>query len=150
MENGVLAGYPIVDVKFTLLDGSVHDVDSSDLAFQIAGSMALQAAVKKASPALLEPHMNVEIVLPDEYLGDVIGDLNSRRARIHGIGQRSSARLVSASVPLSEMFGYATTLRSLSQGRATYTMQFSHYEALPEKMTEALVGGSRTVSKRVS
>jgi elongation factor G len=150
MENGVLAGYPIVDVKFTLLDGSVHDVDSSDLAFQIAGSMALQAAVKKASPVLLEPRMNVEIVLPDEYLGDVIGDLNSRRARIHGIGQRSSARLVSASVPLSEMFGYATTLRSLSQGRGTYTMQFSHYDALPEKMAEELVGGGRPLPRRVT
>jgi elongation factor G len=150
MENGVLAGYPLVDVKFTLLDGSFHEVDSSDIAFQIAGSMALQDAVKKAKPVLLEPQMNVEVVLPDEYLGDVIGDLNARRAHIHGIGQRANARLVSASVPLSEMFGYATTLRSLSQGRATYTMQFSHYDALPDKMAEGLLSGGRTVTRRVS
>jgi len=135
-------------MKMTLLDGSYHEVDSSDMAFQIAGSMALQEAAKKAKPVLLEPQMTVEVVLPDEYLGDVIGDLNSRRARIHGIGERSSARLVSATVPLSEMFGYATRLRSLTQGRATYTMQFSHYDTLPEKMAEELVSSGRVAGRR--
>ncbi|GAB4320522.1 MAG: elongation factor G [Candidatus Zixiibacteriota bacterium] len=150
MDNGVLAGYPLIDIKMTLLDGSYHEVDSSDMAFQIAGSMALQDGAKKAKPVLLEPHMDVEVVLPDEYLGDVIGDLNSRRARIHGIGERSSARLVSASVPLSEMFGYATNLRSLTQGRATYTMQFARYEPLPEKMAEELVAGGKVGTKRAS
>jgi elongation factor G len=150
MENGILAGYPLVNIKMSLLDGSFHEVDSSDMAFQIAGSMAFQEAAKKASPVLLEPQMNVEVVLPDEYLGDVIGDLNSRRGRIHGIGQRSSARLISASVPLSEMFGYATALRSLSQGRATYTMQFSHYDTLPEKMSEELVSGVQRGTRRVT
>jgi elongation factor G len=148
MENGVLAGYPLVDVRMRLVDGSYHEVDSSDLAFQIAGSMALQEAAKKAAPVLLEPHMNVEVVLPEEYLGDVIGDLNSRRAKIHGIGQRSSAKLVNATVPLSEMFGYATRLRSLSQGRATYTMQFSHYSALPEKLAEGLLMGGTAKPRR--
>ena len=150
MESGILAGYPLVNVKVTLLDGSFHEVDSSDMAFHIAGSMAFQEAAKKASPVLLEPQMNVEVVLPDEYLGDVIGDLNSRRGRIHGIGQRSSARLISASVPLSEMFGYATALRSLSQGRATYTMQFSHYDPLPEKMSEELVSGGQRGTRRIT
>ncbi|MBD3298953.1 MAG: elongation factor G [candidate division Zixibacteria bacterium] len=150
MDNGILAGYPLVDIKMTLLDGSYHEVDSSDMSFQIAGSMALQDGAKKAKPVLLEPHMDVEVVLPDEYLGDVIGDLNSRRARIHGIGERSSARLVSASVPLSEMFGYATNLRSLTQGRATYTMQFARYEPLPEKMAEELAAGGRVGTKRGS
>ena len=148
MENGIVAGYPLVDIKMTLLDGSYHEVDSSDMAFQIAGSMALQEAAKKAKPVLLEPQMTVEVVLPDEYLGDVIGDLNSRRARIHGIGERSSARLVSATVPLSEMFGYATRLRSLTQGRATYTMQFSHYDTLPDKMAEELVSSGRVSGRR--
>lgn len=148
MENGVVAGYPMVDIKMTLTDGSYHEVDSSDMAFQIAGSMALQDGAKKSKPILLEPQMNVEVVLPDEYLGDVIGDLNSRRARIHGIGQRSTARLVSAAVPLAEMFGYATRLRSLTQGRATYTMQFSNYSPLPEKMAEALITGSPKAGAR--
>ncbi|MBI5867018.1 MAG: elongation factor G [candidate division Zixibacteria bacterium] len=148
MENGVLAGYPLVDIKMRLVDGSYHEVDSSDMAFQIAGSMALQEAAKKAAPVLLEPQMNVEVVLPEEYMGDVIGDLNSRRARIHGIGQRSAARLVTATVPLSEMFGYATRLRSLSQGRATYTMQFSHYSALPEKLAEGILMGSPVKTRR--
>jgi elongation factor G len=148
MANGVLAGYPLVDIKMRLVDGSYHEVDSSDMAFQIAGSMALQEAAKKAAPVLLEPHMDVEVVLPEEYLGDVIGDLNSRRARIHGIGQRSAARLVNATVPLSEMFGYATRLRSLSQGRATYTMQFAHYSALPEKLAEGLLMGGTTRIRR--
>jgi len=142
MEKGVLAGYPLVDVKAVLLDGSYHDVDSSDVAFRIAGSMAVREAVQKAEPVLLEPLMNVEVVLPEEYLGDVIGDLNSRRAKINGIGVRGPAKLVSATAPLTEMFGYATRLRSLSQGRAAYTMEFSHYEPVPAKMAEGITAGT--------
>ena len=126
LMKGILAGYPLVDVKAILLDGSYHEVDSSEMAFRIVGSMALQEGARQAEPVLLEPQMNVEVVLPEEYLGDVIGDLSSRRGKIHGIGMRGAAKLVSATVPLTEMFGYATRLRSLSQGRAAYTMVFSH------------------------
>jgi elongation factor G len=142
LERGVLAGYPLVDIKATLTDGSYHEVDSSDMAFRIAGSMALQEAAKKAKPVLLEPQMNVEVVSPEEYMGDVIGDLSSRRGKIHGIGSRAGAKLVSATVPLTEMFGYATRLRSLSQGRATSTMEFSHYEEVPAKMAETIMVGA--------
>jgi elongation factor G len=142
LERGVLAGYPLVDIKATLTDGSYHEVDSSDMAFRIAGSMALQEAAKKAKPVLLEPQMNVEVVSPEEYMGDVIGDLSSRRGKIHGIGTRAGAKLVSATVPLTEMFGYATRLRSLSQGRATSTMEFSHYEEVPAKMAETIMVGA--------
>ncbi len=142
LERGVLAGYTLVDIKATLLDGSYHEVDSSDMAFRIAGSMALQEAAKKAKPVLLEPMMNVEVVSPEEYMGDVIGDLSSRRGKIHGIGTRGGAKLVSATVPLTEMFGYATRLRSLSQGRAVYTMEFSHYEEVPAKMAETIMVGA--------
>ena len=142
LERGVLAGYTLVDIKATLLDGSYHEVDSSDMAFRIAGSMALQEAAKKAKPVLLEPQMNVEVVSPEEYMGDVIGDLSSRRGKIHGIGSRGAAKLVSATVPLTEMFGYATRLRSLSQGRATSTMEFSHYEEVPAKMAETIMVGA--------
>ncbi|MEW5702664.1 MAG: elongation factor G [Candidatus Zixiibacteriota bacterium] len=141
MAKGVLSGYPMVDIKAVLLDGSYHEVDSSEMAFRIVGSMALQEGVRKANPVLLEPQMNVEVVLPEEYLGDVIGDLSSRRAKIHGIGIRGGAKLVSATAPLTEMFGYATRLRSLSQGRAAYTMEFAHYEPLPEKLAEAIGSG---------
>ncbi|HEX9750395.1 MAG TPA: elongation factor G [candidate division Zixibacteria bacterium] len=141
MERGVLAGYPLVDIKAQLVDGSYHEVDSSDIAFRVAGSMAFQQAARKGDPALLEPMMDIEVVLPEEYLGDVIGDLNSRRAKIHGIGMRGQAKLVSATAPLKEMFGYATRLRSLSQGRATYTMEFSHYERVPAKMAETILAG---------
>ncbi len=141
MDSGVLAGYPLIDIKATLVDGSTHDVDSSEIAFKIAGSMALKAGVRKAGPALLEPIMDVEVVTPEDYLGDVMGDLSSRRGRIGGMMQRAQAHVIGASVPLSEMFGYATTLRSLSQGRAVYTMQFSHYAEVPQSKAEEIVAG---------
>ncbi|MGM0411253.1 MAG: elongation factor G [Bacillota bacterium] len=140
MENGFLAGYPMVDVKVSLNDGSYHDVDSSEMAFKIAGSMGFRNAVKKAKPALLEPIMKVEIVVPEEHMGDVIGDLNGRRGRVEGMESRASAQVVKGYVPLGEMFGYATDLRSKTQGRATYTMQFSHYEKAPKSITEEIVG----------
>jgi len=139
MENGVLAGYPVVDVKATLVDGQYHDVDSSEMAFKIAGAMAFKDLALKAKPRLLEPVMDVEVVVPEEYMGDVIGDLTSRRGRIGGMFQRSEARVIAASVPLSEMFGYATRLRSLTQGRAVYSMQFSRYETLPQSIAETIV-----------
>ena len=139
MENGVIAGYPVVDVKVTLIDGQHHEVDSSEMAFKICGSMAFKDAAAKASPKLLEPIMDVEVVVPEEYMGDVIGDLSSRRGRIGGMFQRSDARVVAASVPLSEMFGYSTRLRSITQGRAVYSMQFSRYEEMPQQMAEQIV-----------
>jgi elongation factor G len=139
MESGVLAGYPLVDVRATLVDGSFHEVDSSEMAFKIAGSMALKDGAKQAQPVLLEPIMDVEVVTPEEYLGDVMGDLSSRRGKIGGIHARRQAQVVGASVPLSEMFGYATTLRSMSQGRAVYTMQFSHYEEVPKSKAEEII-----------
>ena len=139
MESGVIAGYPLIDVKATLIDGSFHDVDSSEMAFKIAGSMAFKDAVKRGDPVLLEPIMDVEVVTPDEYLGDVMGDLTSRRGKIGGMMQRSSAQVIGASVPLSEMFGYSTVLRSLSQGRAVYTMQFSHYAEVPEQKAGEII-----------
>jgi elongation factor G len=139
MRTGVLAGYPLVDIKVTLIDGSYHEVDSSEMSFKIAGSIALKNAAKKADPILLEPIMDVEVVVPEEYLGDVMGDLNARRGRIRGIVPRRDAQVVAASVPLAEMFGYATTLRSLTQGRAIYTMQFSHYEPVPQSVREAIL-----------
>jgi elongation factor G len=139
MGNGVLAGYQIVDLKAALLDGGYHEVDSSELAFKIAGSLALQEAVRKANPVLLEPVMSLEVITPEDYLGDVISDLNTRRAQIEGIARRADAQVVDARVPLSEMFGYATSLRSVSQGRATFTMEFSHYEPVPEKVSEGIV-----------
>jgi elongation factor G len=143
MRSGVLAGYPVVDVKITLHDGSYHEVDSSEMAFKIAGSMAFKDAVRKAGPKLLEPIMDVEVVVPDEYMGDIIGDLSSRRGRIGGMFQRSDARVIAASVPLAEMFGYATRMRSISQGRAAYSMQFSRYEALPASVAEEIVAKAR-------
>ncbi len=139
MKNGVLAGYPVEDVKVRLFDGSYHEVDSSEMAFRIAGSMAFQEGAKKANPVLLEPIFNIEIVVPEEYLGDVIGDLNSRRGRISGILPRKDAQVVTGVVPLSEMFGYATQLRSITQGRAIYTMQFSHYEQVPEQIAKEII-----------
>jgi elongation factor G len=138
MENGALAGYPIVDVKATLLDGSYHDVDSSEIAFKIAGSMAFKDAVSKASPVLLEPIMAVEVVVPDEFMGEVIGDINARRGKVLGMDSRPAAQVIEARVPLAEMFGYATDLRSMTQGRATYTMQFSHYEPVPATISEEI------------
>jgi elongation factor G len=139
LENGILAGYPVVDVKVTLLDGSYHEVDSSEMAFKIAGSMAIKNATKKSGPVLLEPVMNIEVVTPEEYMGDVIGDLNSRRGRIQTMTQRANVRVVAAQVPLSSMFGYATDLRSKTQGRATYTMQFAHYDEIPKNISEDIV-----------
>ncbi|MFW6192843.1 MAG: elongation factor G [Gemmatimonadota bacterium] len=139
LEAGVIAGYPLIDIKATLKDGSHHDVDSSEMAFKVAGSMALKKGVRQGDPVLLEPIMDVEVVTPDEYLGDVMGDLSSRRGKIGGMTQRSNAQVVGASVPLSEMFGYSTTLRSLSQGRAVYTMQFSHYDEVPREKAREII-----------
>ncbi|MFQ5630605.1 MAG: elongation factor G [bacterium] len=139
MQTGILAGYTVVDVKVSLLDGSYHDVDSSEMAFKIAGSMAFKNAASKAKPVLLEPIMDVEVVVPEEYMGDVMGDLNSRRGRIRGMFPRRDAQVIAATVPLSEMFGYATILRSITQGRAIYTMQFSHYEPVPQNIAETLM-----------
>ena len=145
MENGVLAGFPLVDIKAKLYDGSYHDVDSSETAFKVAASMALKAAAKKAQPTILEPMMAVEVIVPEEYLGDVMGHVNSRRGRIEGQEQRGNAMVVRSFIPLSEMFGYATTLRSASQGRGTFSMQFDHYEDVPRSLAEDIIkqhGGS--------
>ena len=144
METGVLAGYPVVDVKAILVDGQYHDVDSSEMAFKIAGAMAFKDLAHKAKPRLLEPVMDVEVVVPEEYMGDVIGDLTARRGRIGGMFQRADARVIAASVPLAEMFGYATKLRSLTQGRAVYSMQFSRYETLPAAVAEEIVAKSKS------
>ncbi len=143
MVGGVLAGYPIVDVKATLFDGSYHEVDSSEMAFKIAGSMAFKEGVKKAQLALLEPIMAVEVVTPEEYMGDVIGDLNSRRGKIQSMEKRGTAQVIKSMVPLAEMFGYATDLRSKTQGRANYTMQFSHYEDVPKNIMEGIVAKAK-------
>ncbi|MFZ6017583.1 MAG: elongation factor G [Nitrospirota bacterium] len=142
-ETGVLAGYPVVDVKATLYDGSYHEVDSSEMAFKIAGSIAFKEAAKNARPVLLEPIMGVEVVTPEEYMGDVIGDLNSRRGKIQNMEKRGNVQVIRAQVPLSEMFGYATDLRSETQGRATYTMQFSHYEEIPKNVMDGIVSKVR-------
>ena len=139
LETGVRAGYPMVDVRVTLTDGKYHDTDSSEIAFKIAGSLALQEAAKRAKPTLLEPVFAVEVVTPEEYMGDVIGDLNRRRGRVNGMEQRGNAQVVNAHVPLSEMFGYATDVRSMTQGRATYTMQFDSYEEVPPNIAEKVV-----------
>jgi elongation factor G len=138
-ENGALAGYPMVDVKVTLFDGSYHDVDSSEIAFKIAGSMAFKEATRKANPVLLEPIMSVEVVVPEEFMGDVIGDISSRRGKVLGMDTRPAAQAIDARVPLAQMFGYATDLRSMTQGRATYTMQFSHYEPVPATVAEGII-----------
>ncbi|TFB14731.1 elongation factor G [Filobacillus milosensis] len=139
LENGVVAGYPLIDVKATLYDGSYHDVDSNETAFKVAASMALKAAKNKCNPVLLEPMMKVEIVVPEEYMGDIMGDVTSRRGRVEGMGSRGNASVVNAFVPLAEMFGYATALRSNTQGRGTYTMHFSHYEEVPKSISEEIV-----------
>ena len=135
----MLAGYPMVDVKATLTFGSYHDVDSSEMAFKIAGSMAVKEAARQASAVLLEPVMEVEVVTPSDFLGDVIGDLSARRGKIGGMTQRGDAQVVAADVPLAEMFGYSTTLRSMTQGRAVYTMQFDHYEEVPKNIAEQII-----------
>jgi elongation factor G len=139
MDSGVLAGYPVVDVKATLYDGSYHEVDSSEIAFKIAGSMAFREASKKARPVLLEPIMSIEVVTPEEYMGDVIGDLNARRGKIQSVERRGNTQVIRAEVPLSEMFGYATDLRSKTQGRAVYTMQFSRYDDVPKNVADAII-----------
>jgi elongation factor G len=142
LETGILAGYPVIDVKVELVDGSYHDVDSSEIAFKIAGSMAIKDGVRRSKPVLLEPVMDVEVVTPPDYMGDIIGDLSSRRGKIGGMTDRGDARVIGASVPLGEMFGYATTLRSLSQGRAVYTMQFACYEEVPKSKAEEIINAN--------
>ena len=139
MENGVLAGYPLIDVKATLYDGSYHDVDSNETAFRVAASYALRAAKSKCNPVLLEPMMKVEVVIPEEYMGDIMGDITSRRGRVDGMTARGNAQVVNAFVPLAEMFGYATALRSNTQGRGTYTMFFDHYEEVPKSISEEII-----------
>lgn len=143
MKNGVLAGFPLVDIKATIVDGSYHDVDSNEMAFKIAGSMALKAAKDKCKPVLLEPIMKVEVTVPEEYMGDVMGMLNSRRGRIEGMDNRSGAQIIRAKVPLSEMFGYSTTLRSGTQGRGVFSMELSHYEEVPKNIAEEIVSKSK-------
>jgi elongation factor G len=138
MDSGVVAGFPVVDIRVELVDGSYHDVDSSEMAFQIAGSMAAQEALKRANPVLLEPMMNVEVVMPEEFMGDVMGDLSARRGQIQGMDSRGGGQVIRAMVPLSEMFGYATTVRSKTQGRATFTMQFDHYEEVPKSIAQEI------------
>ena len=139
LKNGIIAGYPIEDVRVELIFGSYHDVDSSEMAFKIAGSMAIQDACKKASPKLMEPIMRVEVIVPDEYLGDVMGDLNSRRGKIEGMEQRKEAQVVNAFVPLSSMFGYVTDLRSLTQGRAVFHMDFANYQQVPASVESEIL-----------
>jgi elongation factor G len=137
-ESGPLAGYPMVDVKVTLLDGSYHEVDSSEIAFKIAGSLAFKEAVRKADPVLLEPIMDVEVVVPEVFMGEVIGNISSRRGKVLSMDTRPAAQVIAARIPLAEMFGYATDLRSMTQGRATYTMQFSHYEPVPTTISDEI------------
>jgi elongation factor G len=146
MESGVLAGYPMVDIKATLLDGKYHEVDSSEIAFKIAGSMAFKQAAEQASPVLLEPVMDVEVVTPQDFMGDVIGDLNSRRGKILNMENRGGVQVIEARVPLAAMFGYSTRVRSMTQGRATYTMQFAVYEPVPQQIYEELIGGPKKVA----
>ncbi|MGH9059151.1 MAG: elongation factor G, partial [Acidimicrobiales bacterium] len=143
LTSGVLAGYPMVDVRVTLTYGSYHDVDSSEMAFKIAGSLAVKKAARLAKPVLLEPVMAVEVVTPEDYMGDVIGDLSARRGRIEGMEQRGTTHVIRAHVPLSDMFGYATDLRSRTQGRATYTMQFHSYQEVPESISREIVARVR-------
>ena len=142
-ESGILAGYPVVDIRATLVDGSYHDVDSSEMAFKIAGSMAIKEAFMKASPVLLEPMMKVEVEAPENYLGDVMGDLNSRRGQIEGMGSEQNLAKVTAKVPLVDMFGYATDIRSKTQGRGIFSMEFSHYEEVPRNVAEAIIAKSK-------
>lgn len=143
LETGILAGYPMIDVKVQLLDGSYHEVDSSEMAFKIAGSMGLRSAAQRAAPALLEPIMKIEIVTPDEFMGDVMGDLNSRRGNIEGLEARNGSQVIRGTVPLATMFGYATDLRSKTQGRATYSMEFGHYEPMPKSLAEEIISKYR-------
>jgi elongation factor G len=139
MQNGVIAGFPVVDVKVTLYDGSYHDVDSSEMAFKIAGSMGFKEGAAKASPVLLEPIMRVEVVTPEDYMGDVMGDLNRRRGLVQGMEDMPAGKVIRAEVPLAQMFGYATDLRSATQGRATYSMEFQKYAEAPNNVAEAVI-----------
>jgi elongation factor G len=143
LDSGIYANVPMVDVKVTLIDGSYHEVDSSEMAFKIAGSMAIKDAVSKANPVVLEPMMRVEVTMPEEFMGDVIGDINSRRGQIEGMDPRGSTQVVRAAVPLAEMFGYATDLRSMTQGRASYSMELSHYAEVPANLAAELVAKSK-------
>ncbi len=152
LEGGILAGYPMVDVKVTLYDGSYHDVDSNEMAFKIAGSMAFKEAARKASPVLLEPVMAVEVVTPEDYAGAIMGDLSSRRGRIEGMEHRAGSQVIKAIVPLAEMFGYATHMRSSTQGRAEYSMHFARYEETPRSVAEEIIGkaqGARSKRRKV-
>ena len=142
MKAGVLAGYQVVDVKVTLYDGSYHDVDSSELAFKIAGSQAFKEAMKKANRVILEPIMKVVVIVPEEYMGDVIGDLNSRRGQMEGMESRNSMQEINAKVPLSEMFGYSNDLRSKTQGRGVYSMEMSRYEVVPKSVQDKITSGN--------
>ena len=143
MRNGVLAGYPVLDLKVIVYDGSYHDVDSSEMAFKVAGSMAFKNGMRKADPVILEPVFKLEVVIPEEYMGDVMGDISSRRGRVEGMEMRGGAQIIKGMVPLAEMFGYATSLRSKTQGRGVYTMQFSHYEAVPKFISEEIIEGRK-------
>jgi elongation factor G len=144
LQGGIVAGFPVIDLKATLIDGSFHDVDSSEMAFKIAGSMAAKDGVGKADPAILEPVMKVEVTTPEEFMGDVIGNLNARRGHIDGIDEHGTSRVIRAQVPLAEMFGYATELRSMTQGRATYSMEFSRYAEVPTNLANELIAKSKS------
>ena len=144
LKSGALGGYEVVDVKATLVDGSYHEVDSSEIAFTIAGSLAVKEALEKADCALLEPMMKVEVLVPEEYLGDVMGNLTARRGKVAGMEMRGNTQMVNAMAPLSEMFGYATDLRSRTQGRGTFTMQFDHFEEVPRSVQEQILGKNRS------
>jgi len=148
LETGVLANYPVIDVKVALMDGQYHPVDSSEMAFRMAGSLGVQEGLKRGKPILLEPYMKVEVATPDEFFGDVLGDISSRRGQVTNVDQRGHLRVISSIIPLAETFGYATDLRSLSQGRATYTMEFDHYEEVPVSIAEHIVGRVRGVVRR--
>jgi elongation factor G len=139
MENGVIAGYPVVDLRATVVDGSQHEVDSSEMAFKIAGSLALKSAVQRGAPVIVEPIMKIEVIVPEEFMGDVIGDINSRRGHVLGTEDRANARVISGYVPLAQMFGYVTDLRSRTQGRGSYSMEFDHYEILPQNLAEGII-----------
>ena len=139
LEAGVVAGYPVQDIKVTLYDGSYHEVDSSEMAFKIAGSMAIKKGLRAANPVLLEPIFKVEVTTPEEYMGDVIGDLNSRRGQVSGMTDRNNAKIIDAEVPLSQMFGYATDLRSKTQGRASYSMEFEKYVEVPKNIAQQVI-----------
>jgi elongation factor G len=141
LANGAVAGYPVIDIKVTLFDGSFHDVDSSEMAFKIAGSMCFREGIRNAQPVLLEPIMKVEVVTPEDHMGDVVGDLNRRRGIVSGMDDAPSGKIVRADVPLKEMFGYATDLRSATQGRATYSMEFANYSEAPNNVVEGLTKG---------